>query len=138
MTQLILQHGQQVGNDVQALRQEADALIHFQIAPDGAVDRLELGLGPHELGAVEDGTLQVDVDAQDEELADLHVDLAPGEVDGAGQGNGFREVFGSVDGVVDEVFEEGGLEVGGVLVLVKSRGGWSVCFKVMFFGYFSC
>ena len=113
MRQLVLEHGQQIGDDVQPLRQQAHSLVHLQVAPDGAVDGLELGLGPHELGAVEDGALQVDVDAQDEELADLHVDLPAGQVHGAGQGDGFREVLGGVDGVVDEGFEEGGLWVGG-------------------------
>lgn len=84
MTQLVLQHGQQIGNDVQPFGQQADALVHFQVTSYGAVDGFELRLGPHQLRAVENGALQVDVDAQDEELADLHVDLAPSEVDGAG------------------------------------------------------
>jgi hypothetical protein len=54
------------------------------------IDRLELRFCPHELGSVEDGTLQVDVDSQNEEFTNLHVDLAAGEVDAASAGNGGR------------------------------------------------
>ena len=51
----------------------------------------------------------MDVDAEDEELADFHVDAAAGEGDGAclgdfgGEGGRLRDCGG------DEVFEEGGL-----------------------------
>jgi hypothetical protein len=46
----------------------------------------------------------VDVDAQDEELADLHVDFAAREVDAACPRDGRGDVLGGGDGGVDEVF----------------------------------
>lgn len=88
---LILEDRQKIRDDIQPLRQQPCALIHLQIAPHGAVDGLKLGFGPHELGGVEHRALEMDVDAQDEELADLHGDLAPGEGDGTGQGDLFGE-----------------------------------------------
>jgi len=91
MRQLVFQHLQQIRNDIQPLRQQADSLVHLQITSDGLVDWFELGFGPHEFGGVEHGALQVDVDAEDEELADLHVDFAAGEVDAAGAGDGGRD-----------------------------------------------
>jgi hypothetical protein len=39
----------------------------------------------------------VDADAQDEELADLHVDLGAGQVDFAGEGELRGDVFAGVD-----------------------------------------
>lgn len=81
MAQLVLEHGEQVGDDVEALGQEADALVHLEVAAHGLVDGLELGLEPEELGRVEHGAVEVDADAQDEELADLHIDLPPAERD---------------------------------------------------------
>lgn len=51
----------------------------------------------------------MDVDAQDEELADLHVDLAAGEVDAAGGSDLGRDVLGCGDGGVDKGLVEGGL-----------------------------
>ena len=107
MRQLVFQHLQEIRNDVQPLRQQANSLVHFQIASDGLVDGLELGLGPHKFGGVEDGALQVDVDAQDEELADLHVDFAAGEIDAAGAGDGGGDRLGRCDCCVNEVFVEG-------------------------------
>lgn len=77
VAQLLLEHGEQVGDDVEALRQQADALVHLEVAADGLVDGLELGLDPEELGRVEHGAVEVDADAQDEELSDLHVDVRP-------------------------------------------------------------
>lgn len=112
MRQLILQHLQQIRNDIQPLREQAHALVHFQIAAHGLIDGLELGFGPHELRGVEDGALQVDVDAQDEEFADLHVDLAARQVDAAGARDGRGDGLRSCDGCVDEVFVEGCLRGG--------------------------
>jgi len=109
MAKLILQHRQQISNDIQPLRQQADSLIDLQIAPYGLVDRLELRLDPEELGGVEHGSVQVDVDAQDEELADLHVYLLSGQRDGARQGDLRRDFLAGCDGVVYEFFEERGL-----------------------------
>lgn len=51
----------------------------------------------------------MNVDAQDEQLADLHVDLAPGEVDTAGAGDLGGDVLGCGDCGVNEVFVEGRL-----------------------------
>jgi hypothetical protein len=107
MRQLVFQHLQEICNHVQPLRQQADSLVHFEITSDGLVDGFELGFGPHEFGGVEDRALQVNVDAEDEELADLHVDFAAGEVDAAGAGDGGRDGGGCCDCCVDEVFVEG-------------------------------
>lgn len=109
VAQLVLEHGEQVGDDVEALGQQADALVHLEVAADGLVDGLEVGLDPEELGGVEDAAVEVDVDADDEELADLHVDLRARERDLAGQGDLRRDVLARVDGAGDELFEEGGL-----------------------------
>lgn len=46
VTQLILQNSKQIGNDVESFRQEADSLVHFEIAPNRLIDGLELGLDP--------------------------------------------------------------------------------------------
>lgn len=103
MRQLILQHLQQICDDIQPLRQETNSLVHLQIASHSLVDGLKLGLSPHQFGRVEDRALQVDVDAEDEELADLHVDFAAGKVDTAcacdGGGNGLC----CCDGCVNEI-----------------------------------
>lgn len=107
---LVLEHSQQVRNHIQPLRQQPHPLVHLQIAPHRAVHRLELRLRPHQLGAVEHGTLQVDVDAQDEELPDLHRDLASCQRDGAGEGELRGEGVREGDGGAEEVFEEGGLD----------------------------
>jgi hypothetical protein len=63
MRQLILQHLQQIRNNVKSLSQKTHSLVHFQVTSDGLVDGLQLGFCPHELGSVEDRALQVDVDA---------------------------------------------------------------------------
>jgi hypothetical protein len=41
--------------------------------------------------------LEVDVDAENEELADLHIDLASGEVDPAGACDGAGNGLGGAD-----------------------------------------
>lgn len=112
MTQLILQHGQQIRNHAHPFLQQPDPLIHLQIPSYRAVDRFQLGLRPHELGSVEDGALQVDVDAQDEELADLHVDFAAREVDAARGGDGAGDGLRGGNGGVEEVFVQGCLRGG--------------------------
>ena len=48
----------------------------------------------------------MDVDAEDEELADLHEDLPSGEVDVSGQRDLLGDVLRRVDCVVDKVFED--------------------------------
>ena len=73
---------------------------------------VERGLGPEEFGAVEHRALEVDVDAEDEERADLHGDLAAGEGDVARGGELGGEGVGLGYGCGEEVFEEGGLEDG--------------------------
>jgi hypothetical protein len=54
----------------------------------------------------------VNVDAEDEELADLHVDFAAGEVDATGAGDGGGDCGRCCDCCVDEVFVEGCLWAG--------------------------
>ncbi len=109
MTQLFLEHRQQVGNDIQPLRQQANALVHLEVAAHGLVDGLELGLDPEQLRGVEHGAVEVDADAQNEELADLHVDLRARKRDLAGQGELRGYVLACVNRGGDEFFEEGGL-----------------------------
>lgn len=53
----------------------------------------------------------MDVDAEDEEFADLHVDLAAGEVDATRARDGGWDGLRGCDGCVDEVFVEGSLVV---------------------------
>lgn len=107
---LILQHGEQVAYHAQAFGQESDSLVHLEIAADGCVDGLQARFGPHQFRGVEHGTLQVDVDAEDEELADLLVDFAAAEGDGAGEGDLLGEGLRHADGCREEVFEEGCLD----------------------------
>lgn len=64
--QLILQHLQQICNNIESFCQQTDSLIHLEITPDGLIDWLKLRFCPHEFRSVEDGTLQVDVDSQNE------------------------------------------------------------------------
>lgn len=52
----------------------------------------------------------MDIDPQNKQLADLLVDLAPVETDGAGEGDFGGEGRGEGDGCGEEVFEEGGLD----------------------------
>ncbi|KAF1731549.1 hypothetical protein CRV24_007735 [Beauveria bassiana] len=111
VAQLVLEHGEEIGNDVQALRQEADALVHLKVAADGLVDGLELGLDPEELGRVKHGAVEVDVDAQNEELANLHVNLRPAQRNLAGEGNLRGNVFARLDRRRDELLEQGRLNV---------------------------
>ena len=124
VAQLLLEHGEQVGDDVEALRQQADALVHLEVAADGLVDGLELGLDPEELGRVEHGAVEVDADAQDEELADLHVDVRPRQGDLARQRQLRGYVLARVDRRRDQLFEEGGLRV---------EGDWLVLFFIYLF-----
>ena len=75
VTQLVLEDSQQVRNDVQSFRQQPNALVHLEVAPDSLVHRFKVRLHPKQLGRVKDGAVEVDTDAQDEELANLHIDL---------------------------------------------------------------
>lgn len=98
VAKLSLEHSQQVGNDVETLREETDALVHLQVTPDGLVHGLELGFHPEQLRGVEDGAVEVDADAEDEELADLHVDLRSPERNLARRGYLGGDVFARFDG----------------------------------------
>lgn len=124
MAQLLLKHGQQVGNDVQPFRQQAHTLVHLEVAAHGLVDGLELGLDPEQLRGVEHGAVEVDADAQDEELADLHVDLRARERDLARERELRGYVLAGLDGGGDQFLEEGGLRAGQrVSVRVGSERG---------------
>lgn len=109
MAQLIFKYGEQVSNDVEALSEQADTLIHLEIAADGLVDGLEMGFDPEELGGVEHAAVEVDADAQDKQLADLHVDLRPRQRDLTRQSYLRRYVLACVDCRCDKLFEEGRL-----------------------------
>ncbi len=58
----------------------------------------------------------MNVDPEDEELADLHVDLSPRESDLASHGDLSRDVFAGFDGVVNEFFEKGRLVLTELLI----------------------
>ena len=134
MTQLILQHSQQIPDNTNPLLHQLDPLIHLEIGPDSLVDGFELGFGPHQFRGVEDGALEVDVDAEDEELADLHVDFAAGEVDAAGGGDGRGDGLRGGDGGGEEVFVEGCLGVEGKgLVFLFFSLLFSFSFLFLFF-----
>lgn len=109
MTQLILQHSQQIPHNPHPLLQQRNPLIHLKITPHSLIHRLELRFRPHQLRGIEHTPLEMDVDAQDEQFANLHVDLAAGEVDAAGAGDGGGDGLGGCDCCVEEVFVEGGL-----------------------------
>lgn len=51
------------------------------------IDWFKLRLCPHEFRSVEDGSLQVNVDSQNEKFTDLHVDFTTSEVDATSAGN---------------------------------------------------
>lgn len=53
----------------------------------------------------------MDVDAEDKQLADLHIDLGPAEVDLTRQCNLGGNVFTDVDSGGDELFKERGLRM---------------------------
>lgn len=98
VTELVFEDRQQVCNDVQTFVQESDALVHLEVGSDGLVHRLQLRLDPEQLRRVEDGAVEMDVDAEDEELADLHVDLRAAEGDLARQRDLRGDIFTGVDG----------------------------------------
>lgn len=84
-------------------------MIHLEVGPHGLVYRLELGFGPEQLWGVEHGAVEMDADAEDKKLSDLHVDLRAGQGDLAGHGELRGYVFAGVYGGGYEFFEERGL-----------------------------
>ena len=106
MTQLILQHGQQIPHNTHPLLQKRNPLIHLQITPHSLIDWFQLRLRPHQLWRIQHTPLQMDIDPQDEKLADLHVDFAAREVDAARARDGRRDGLRRRDGGVEEVFVE--------------------------------
>ena len=102
--QLVLQHLQQICNNVESFCQQTDSLVHLEITPDGLIDWLKLRFCPHEFRSVEDGTLQVDVDSQDEQFTDLHVDFTTSEVDATRAGNSGGNRLSCCDCCIDEIF----------------------------------
>lgn len=63
----------------------------------------------------------MDVDTQDEELANLHIDLRTAQCDLASQGNLGRNIFASVHCCCNELFEKRGLVL--VSVMLSSAAG---------------
>lgn len=110
MTQQILEDGKQVGYDVEPIGKQTDSLVHFQVAPDSLVDGFELGLDPKDLGCVEDGAVEVDVDAEGEELADLHVDFRPRKSYLASEGELVGYFLACFNSQSKGLFEEGSLD----------------------------
>lgn len=110
MAEQVLQDREQIGDNVEPVVEQADTLVHLEIAPDGLIDGFELGLDPKYLWGVEDRSVEVDVDAEGEELADLHVDFGAGERELAGDGDFVGDFLARFDGRGYELFEEGGLE----------------------------
>ena len=105
VAQLVFEHGQQIRNYVQSLRQQAHALVHLEIAAHVLLDRLQLRLDPEKLRRVEHGAVKVNVNAEDEELANLHVDLRAAEVDFARERNLRRNVLARINGRRNKLFE---------------------------------
>lgn len=97
MAKLALQNRQQIGNDIQALRQEPNSLVHLEIAAYGLVHRFEMGFHPEQLWRVEHRTVEMDIDAEDKQLADLHVDLTARHCDLTRKRNLGRDIFASLD-----------------------------------------
>lgn len=85
MRQLIFQDLEKIGNDIESFGEKRHSLIHLQVASNSLVYRIELWFCPHQFWRIEDGSLQMDVDAQDEQLADLHIDLLSREIHTSGQ-----------------------------------------------------
>ena len=63
VTELVLEHSQEVGDDVETLREQTYSLVHLQVASHGLVNGFEVRLDPEQLGRVEDAAFEVDVDA---------------------------------------------------------------------------
>lgn len=72
----------------------------------------------------------MDIDAQDEELADLHVDFAAREVDAAGAGDGAGDGLGCGDCSVDQIFVEGRLWMW--MLAAGLIMPWAVCIERTF------
>lgn len=128
MTQQVLQHSQQIRDDVQPVRQHRHPLVHLKVRPDGLVHGLEVGLDPEDLGGVEDGAVEVDVDAEGEELADLHVDLRAGEEDLSRERDLVGYLLAGFYRRAYELLEEGGLRTGlasygPFYILIQRNGG---------------
>lgn len=104
MTQLILQHSKQITHYTNPFLHQLNPLVHLQITPHSLIYRLELRLRPHKLRRIEHRSLEMDVDSEDKQFADLHIDLAAREVDTASTcdvgGNG----LGGGDCGIEEVF----------------------------------
>ena len=66
VTQLVLQHSKQIRNDAHSLLQQRNSLIHLQITSHGLIHWLELWFCPHQLWSIEHGSLQMDIDTQNE------------------------------------------------------------------------
>ena len=63
VTELVLEHSQEVGDDVETLREQTYSLVHLQVASHGLVNGFEVRLDPEQLGRVEHAAVEVDVDA---------------------------------------------------------------------------
>lgn len=81
-------------------------MVHLEIASDSLIERFQLGLDPEELGGIQDGAVEMDVDPQNEELSNLHVDLFAVQSHFTRQGNLSGNILGGVDGGSNEFFKK--------------------------------
>lgn len=107
---LILQHGQQIPQHLQPLRQQPDPLVHLEITPHSAVHGLQLRLRPHEFRAIEHAPLQMYVNPQNEQLTNLLRNLLPTQRDPARQRQLLRQRVGRRDGGAEQILEEARLD----------------------------
>lgn len=122
---LVLEHLQQVGNHIQPLGQEANPLVHLEIAAYSLVDGVQLRLSPHELWRIKDRPLKMDIDPQDEELPNLHVDLLARQLDSPRQRNRGWNFLCRVYCVVYQVLEQRGLRPLSVHGCILPNEAWN-------------
>jgi hypothetical protein len=109
-TPLLPQNRQQIGDDIQPLRQQLHPLPNLEITPHRSIHGLEMRLRPHQLGTIEHRALQMNINSQNEQLPDLHIQLPPTEIDRPRLRDQGRQRRRILDGGGDEVLKQAGLD----------------------------